>query len=71
GPAETPCRFCKAKASCPALATHVLNTVADDFVDLTKPIVPQLSYAALRTFDNTTLACLFGATELIESWCKS
>ncbi|MRT52415.1 DUF2800 domain-containing protein, partial [Xylella fastidiosa subsp. multiplex] len=23
------------------------------------------------TFDNTTLACLFGATELIESWCKS
>ncbi|MDC6416642.1 DUF2800 domain-containing protein [Xylella fastidiosa subsp. multiplex] len=39
-------RFCKAKASCPALATHVLNTVADDFVDLTKPIVPQLSYAA-------------------------
>ncbi|MBE0269912.1 DUF2800 domain-containing protein, partial [Xylella fastidiosa subsp. multiplex] len=71
GPAEKPCRFCKAKASCPALATHVLNTVADDFVDLTKPIVPQLSYAQLRTFDNTTLACLFGATELIESWCKS
>ncbi|EGO81100.1 hypothetical protein XFEB_02063 [Xylella fastidiosa EB92.1] len=71
GPAETPCRFCKAKASCPALATHVLNTVADDFVDLTKPIVPQLSYAQLRTFDNTTLASLFGATELIESWCKS
>ncbi|MGY0342253.1 DUF2800 domain-containing protein [Xylella fastidiosa] len=70
-PAEKPCRFCKAKASCPALATHVLNTVADDFVDLTKPIVPQLSYAQLRTFDNTTLACLFGATELIESWCKS
>ncbi|MDS9990540.1 DUF2800 domain-containing protein, partial [Xylella fastidiosa] len=71
GPAEKPCRFCKAKASCPALATHVLNTVADDFVDLTKPIVPQLSYAQLRTFDNTTLASLFGATELIESWCKS
>ncbi|WP_419653946.1 DUF2800 domain-containing protein [Xylella fastidiosa] len=71
GPAEKPCRFCKAKASCPALATHVLNTVADDVVDLTKPIIPQLSYAQLRTFDNTTLACLFGATELIESWCKS
>ncbi|NRP54193.1 hypothetical protein XFRB_02050, partial [Xylella fastidiosa] len=71
GPAETPCRFCKVKATCPALATHVLNTVADDFVDLTKPIVPQLSHAALRTFDNTTLACLFGATALIESWCKS
>nr|WP_230949862.1 DUF2800 domain-containing protein [Xylella fastidiosa] len=70
-PAEKPCRFCSTKASCPALATHVLNTVADDFVDLTKPIIPQLSYAQLRTFDNTTLACLFGATELIESWCKS
>ncbi len=71
GPAETPCRFCSTKASCPALATHVLNTVADDFVDLTQPVAPQLSHAALRTFDNTTLACLFGATELIESWCKS
>ncbi|OCA57281.1 hypothetical protein AA93_10805 [Xylella fastidiosa subsp. pauca 11399] len=71
GPAETPCRFCKAKASCPALATHVLTTVADDFVDLTQPVAPQLSHAALRTFDNTTLASLFGATALIESWCKS
>uniref|UniRef100_UPI000A685DBF DUF2800 domain-containing protein n=1 Tax=Xylella fastidiosa TaxID=2371 RepID=UPI000A685DBF len=71
GPAEKPCRFCKVKATCPALATHVLNTVADDFVDLTQPVVPQLSHAALRTFDNTTLACLFGATELIDSWCKA
>ncbi|OCA58617.1 hypothetical protein AA93_02865 [Xylella fastidiosa subsp. pauca 11399] len=71
GPAETPCRFCKAKATCPALATHVLTTVADDFVDLTQPVAPQLSHAALRTFDNTTLASLFGATELIDSWCKA
>ncbi|KXB12976.1 DUF2800 domain-containing protein, partial [Xylella fastidiosa] len=71
GPAEKPCRFCKVKATCPALATHVLNTVADDFVDLTQPVAPQLSHAALRTFDNTTLASLFGATELIDSWCKA
>ncbi|HHW4673662.1 DUF2800 domain-containing protein [Xylella fastidiosa] len=71
GPAEKPCRFCKVKATCPALATHVLTTVADDFVDLTQPVAPQLSHAALRTFDNTTLASLFGATELIDSWCKA
>ena len=35
-PGEKQCRFCKAKAACPALTKKVLETVADDFVDLTK-----------------------------------
>lgn len=35
-PGEKQCRFCKAKASCPALTDRVLQTVAGDFVDLTK-----------------------------------
>lgn len=35
-PGEDQCRFCKAKATCPALRDQVLTTVADDFVDLTK-----------------------------------
>jgi hypothetical protein len=35
-PGEKQCRFCKAKATCPALTKRVLETVADDFVDLTK-----------------------------------
>jgi hypothetical protein len=35
-PGESQCRFCKAKGSCPALRDQVLETVAGDFVDLTK-----------------------------------
>jgi hypothetical protein len=35
-PGEKQCRFCKAKAICPALRDNVLATVADDFVDLEK-----------------------------------
>ena len=35
-PGEAQCRFCKAKATCPALMKRVLDTVADDFVDLAK-----------------------------------
>lgn len=35
-PGDKQCRFCKAKATCPALTKRVLDTVADDFVDLTK-----------------------------------
>lgn len=35
-PGESQCRFCKAKATCPALREQVLETITGDFVDLTK-----------------------------------
>lgn len=35
-PGESQCRFCKAKGTCAALRDQVLETVAGDFVDLTK-----------------------------------
>ena len=70
-PAEKPCRFCKAKATCPALTKHVLTTVADDFVDTTQPIAPQLAPAIERSVDNVMLGNLLGAVDLIEAWCKS
>lgn len=35
-PGESQCRFCKAKATCPALRDQVLETITGDFVDLTK-----------------------------------
>lgn len=34
-PGESQCKFCKAKGDCPALATFVQNTLANDFQDLT------------------------------------
>jgi hypothetical protein len=70
-PGEKQCRFCKAKATCPALTQHVLSTVADDFVDITEPIVPQLEHAAERNVDNSILGNLLGAVDLIEGWCKA
>lgn len=70
-PGDSQCRFCRAKAICPALASHVLSTVADDFVDLGKPVAPQLEHAAKRTFDNSILGNLLGAVDLIEDWCRA
>ena len=70
-PGNDQCRFCKAKAICPTLTEHVLSTVADDFVDVSKPVAPQLEHAAERTFDNAILGNLLGAVDLVESWCKA
>jgi hypothetical protein len=70
-PGDKQCRFCKAKASCPALTKRVLSTVADDFVDVSQPVAPQLAHAAERDFDNATLGNLLGAVDLIEGWCKA
>ncbi|KCV26347.1 PF10926 family protein, partial [Bordetella bronchiseptica 00-P-2730] len=70
-PGEKQCRFCKAKATCPALRDHVLSTVADDFVDVSKPVAPQIEHAAERTVDNAILGNLLGAVDLVESWCKA
>ena len=70
-PSEKACKWCKAKATCPALTGYVLNTVADDFVDLTEPVAPQLEHAATRAFDNRTLGYLLSAVDLIEDWCKA
>lgn len=70
-PSDKACRFCKAKATCPALRTKVLSTVADDFVDVAEPIAPQLAGAADRKVDNRTLGNLLGTVDLIEGWCKA
>ncbi|WP_334157895.1 DUF2800 domain-containing protein [Oryzomicrobium sp.] len=70
-PGTDQCRFCKAKAKCPALANQVLTTVADDFVDTTQPVAPQIEHAIHRAFDNATLGNLLGAVDLVEGWCKA
>ena len=72
-PGEKQCRFCKAKAKCPALTSHVLSTVADDFVDLSKPVKPQIEPALERvqSSDNAHTAACLSAVDLIEDWCKA
>lgn len=70
-PSDKACQWCKAKASCPALRDYVLNTVADDFVDLAEPLAPQLEHTPERTFDNRTLGNLLSVVDVIELFCKA
>lgn len=72
-PGDKQCRFCKAKATCSALTNHVLGVVADDFVDLAKPIAPQLSTAVERVenSDSEHLAACMAAVDIVEQWTKA
>lgn len=70
-PGPEQCRFCPARATCPALRDHVLSTVADDFVDVTQPIAPRLEPALQRVVDNATLGNLLAAADLVDAWVKA
>ncbi|MDC9591417.1 DUF2800 domain-containing protein [Xenorhabdus sp. XENO-10] len=73
-PGDKQCRFCKAKGGLCAVETqHNLNVIAEDFVDLTEPLEPQLSGAAERiiTLDNEKLSVIYNQLDVIESWCKA
>lgn len=68
-PGEKQCRWCKAKATCPALAEDVSTTVFSDFEVIGNPHetatpVPLPAGAGL-------LASYMGKLELIEDWCRS
>lgn len=72
-PGDKQCKFCKAKATCPAAAQLVFNTVADDFVDLTRDLQPQIS-AAIERIENSDaphVAEMLRTVDFIESWCKA
>jgi len=72
-PGEKQCKWCKAKATCPAATQQVLNTVADDFVDLTKEVAPQLASATerIQNSDTAHLAEMLRQVDFIEDWCKA
>lgn len=68
-PGEKQCRWCKAKATCPALARVVSESVFNDFEilgDATAaplPVPPPESAVLLGTY--------MGRLELIEDWCRA
>lgn len=72
-PSEDACRFCKAKAKCPALRAMVLSNVADDFVDLDAPLAPQLAGAVdrVKASDDAHLDSLFPVLGMIESFVSA
>lgn len=72
-PGEKQCKFCKAKAECPALAQHALNTVAGDFVDVTADVGAQLTGVVeqVQKFEGVALADLLPHLDLIREWCDA
>ncbi len=69
-PGLSQCRWCRAKPTCPGLRNHVLSTVADNHVDINKPVLPQLEGVKERAMDNAILGNVLGAVPLIEDWCQ-
>lgn len=66
-PGEDACRFCKAKATCPALDALVSSETgialdAADFADLDTPVPPS---------EPATLASKLKIIPIIEDWCKA
>jgi hypothetical protein len=74
-PGEKQCKFCKAKATCPALRAEVASAVSssvgapaspDEFADLDVVAAEELQYA-----DDAWLSAALGRLDLIEDWCKA
>lgn len=69
-PAEKACKFCRAKATCPALRAEVAETYSanaatpEEFADLV-PLTPS-SHS-----DEFWLAACLDKADLIEDWCKA
>ena len=72
-PTEEGCRFCKAKATCPALAAHVFKTVSEDFVDIDKtlPAVIDKIVVKVETLDNRKLSLIMQNVGLMEDFIKA
>lgn len=71
-PSEDACRWCKAKANCPALANFVREQIEADFEDLSG-VVDDDHYAnlAVEAYSPEELSLKAKAIELIELWCKA
>ncbi|MDR5772099.1 MULTISPECIES: DUF2800 domain-containing protein [unclassified Caballeronia] len=67
-PGEKQCKFCKAKAVCPALAAHVEQSIGADF--------EALAQAETTSFDvellgNDRLGIIYESLDLIDGWMKA
>lgn len=69
-PGEKQCKFCKAKAVCPALAKHVEKTIGDDFETLARNAVWGEG-SNVEMLDNDDLGTIYVSLDLIDSWMKA
>jgi hypothetical protein len=73
-PAEDACRFCKAKAVCPALEATVKAALGAEFTDLTtadKLEQEQIVENLVSPLSPDQLGAKMDAIGLIEDWCKA
>lgn len=63
---EDQCRFCLAKATCPTLSAHIVETIDAEFEDLSEEVVVEA-----KQLDAETLSRNLKAVDLIEGWCKA
>ena len=69
-PGEAACRFCKAKAICPALEKEVQQSVLGDFEDLTPKAVAEATDKLQYVFSQA-LGQRMDCVDLVEMWCKA
>lgn len=73
-PSEKACRWCKARATCPALADQVQADVGSDFENLTTFEREHTEAAMLKRpagYDADALGLALAAVDLVEIWCKA
>lgn len=67
-PSEDGCRWCKAKATCPALAQFVLDQTSGDFTEVKSFPIAQ---GRLRQEEPEQLSLKMKSVGLVEDWCKA
>jgi hypothetical protein len=68
-PGGKQCHFCKAKAYCPELQSHVMRIVQADFSEA--EAADALQVKPVQTLDLKSLAASYAATSLIRRWCDA
>jgi hypothetical protein len=66
-PSAAACKFCKAKATCPALLAHVQDSVGADFENLDEDDIK----TSPMGMGSNSLGVALAAVPLIEDWCKA
>lgn len=73
-PAEKACKFCKAKATCPALASEVWNSTHDGSGPATAGEFADLSVADqadIKICNSDWIGAALSKVDMIEDWCKA
>ncbi|WP_396232427.1 DUF2800 domain-containing protein [Acinetobacter baumannii] len=73
-PGEKQCHWCKAKATCPALQKHLVETIAGEFEDLTQlDLQEEITNATAQVVSatNAQLSRMYAVIPLLEGWIKA